>query len=127
MAAREPFLKDASVLFSLADKGKIYLTISSLTLANTHYILSKIKSPAEARTILRKFKILVEILPLNDKIIELALNDEDFPDFEDGLQYYTALENNQHIIITRNPKDFKKSRIPVLKPKEILIKQNQKF
>ena len=41
-------------------------------------------------------------LSLDDKITELALSDENFPDFEDGLQYYSAIENDIEIIITRN-------------------------
>ena len=59
-------------------------------------------------------------MPLDDKIIGLALNDNDFEDFEDGLQYFTAIENNQDIIITRNLKDFKKSKIPVMNAEQVL-------
>ncbi len=43
-----------------------------------------------------------------------------FSDFEDGLQYYSAIENNVDIILTRNKKDFKNSKIPVLTVKEYL-------
>jgi len=70
---------------------------------------------------LRKFKVLVNVLSLDDKIIDLALSDEMFADFEDGLQYYTALESNIDVILTRNKKDFKYSRIPVLTAKEYLV------
>ncbi|MEM1216476.1 MAG: PIN domain nuclease, partial [Bacteroidota bacterium] len=68
----------------------------------------------EARVILLKFKILVVVLELNDKIIERSVNDDNFKDFEDGIQYYTALENEAEIIITRNLKDFSASKIPVM-------------
>ena len=99
------------------------LTISSLTFANTNYILTKLKSAKETREILRKFKVLVEVLTLDDKITELALSDYDFPDFEDGLQYYSAIENQIVIIITRNKKDFKNSKIPVLTAKEFFARK----
>ena len=46
-----------------------------------------------------------------NKILELALS-SDFSDFEDAIQYYTALDNKLEIIITRNKKDFKKSKLP---------------
>ena len=114
LGQREPFYEDAAKLFSLADRGKLKLYVSSLTIANSNYVLSKLKSAKEARVILIKFKILVVVLELNDKIIELSLNDESFKDFEDGLQYYTALENEADILITRNLKDFKSSKIPVM-------------
>lgn len=120
LAQRKEFYDEAAKLFSLSDKKEIHLTISSLTFANTNYILSKQRSTKEAREILRKFKVLVEVINLDDKIIELALSDDKFTDFEDGLQYYSALENNVDIILTRNKKDFKNSKIPVLTAKEYL-------
>ncbi|CAL68412.1 type II toxin-antitoxin system VapC family toxin [Christiangramia forsetii] len=120
LSKRDEFYTEAAELFTQADKKKIELTISSLTFANTNYILSKLKSAKEAKEILRKFKVLVEVLSLDDKITELALSDESFPDFEDGLQYYSAIENDIDIIITRNKKDFKNSKLPVLSAKEYL-------
>lgn len=123
LSKREKFYEEAADLFSRADKKELELAISSLTFANTNYILTKLKSAKEAKEILRKFKVLVEILSLDDKITELALSDNNFPDFEDGLQYYSAIENQIDIIITRNKKDFKKSKIPVLTAKEFLARK----
>ena len=123
LSRRDKFYDEAADLFSRADKKELELTISSLTFANTNYILSKLKSAKEARKILRKFKVLVELLSLDDKITELALSDDSFPDFEDGLQYYSAIENQIDVIITRNKKDFKNSKIPVLTAKEFLARK----
>ena len=123
LSKREDFYSEAATLFSLADKNILTLTISSLTFANTNYILSKLKSKKDARSILQKFKVLLETLSLDDKVVELALSDEKFSDFEDGLQYYSAIENQIDIIITRNKKDFKFSKIPVLTAKEFLARK----
>jgi len=123
LSRREKFYDEAADLFSRADKNELKLTISSLTFANTNYILTKLKSAKEAREILRKFKVLVELLALDDKITELALSDDNFPDFENGLQYYSAIENQIDVIITRNKKDFKNSKISVLTAKEFLAKE----
>lgn len=122
LGERKPFYEAAAKLFSLADRGKVKLYVSSLTIANSNYVLSKIKNAKEARAILLKFKILVEVLELNNKIIELSLNDDSFNDFEDGLQYYTALEKQLDLIITRNLKDFKHSKIPVFTASQYLNK-----
>ena len=116
---RMPFYTAAAKLFSLADKKKVKLSISSLCIADVHYILSKQNPELETRKILRKFKVLVTVLSLNDKITDLALN-SDFRDFEDAIQYYTAIENDQDLIITRNQKDFKESKLPVMTPSEFL-------
>lgn len=123
LSKRKVFYDDAADLFSQADKKELNHTISSLTFANTNYILTKLKSAKEARDILRKFKVLVELLSLDDKITELALSDESFPDFEDGLHYYSAIENDVDIILTRNKKDFKNSKLPVLTAKEYLARK----
>ncbi|MFN3270937.1 MAG: type II toxin-antitoxin system VapC family toxin [Cloacibacterium caeni] len=118
---RENFYQEAQELFTKADRKKLKLYISALTFANTYYILSKYYSFSEAKKILSKFKVLVEVLPTTDKIIDLALA-SDFNDFEDAIQFYTALESNLHVIITRNKKDFKNNLIPVFSAKEFLKK-----
>jgi predicted nucleic acid-binding protein len=119
LAKRIPFYSEAAMLFSLADKKEILLSISALCLADTNYILSRQLPSAEVRTILRKFKVLVNVLPLDDKITDLALN-SDFQDFEDAIQYYTALANDQDLIITRNQADFRESKLPVMSAGEFL-------
>ena len=126
LAKREPFYDSAAALFTLADKKKVRLAISSLSVANTNYVLSRNKSAKDAREIIRRFKVLVRVLNLNDKIIDLALADDSFRDFEDGLQYYSAIENNLELILTRNPKDFKSSKLPVMSADEYIssLKRN---
>ena len=114
LSRREPFYEEAATLFSLADRKTIEINISALTVANTSYTLLRQLKPDKTKEILRKLRMIVNIIPLDDKIIGLALNDNSFPDFEDGLQYFTAVENDQDIIITRNLKDFKASKIPVM-------------
>ena len=121
LAKRANFYQEAQELFTLADEKVIKLYISSLTFANSHYLLSKELNTNEVRKVLIKLKILVNILPLDDKILELALS-SDFNDFEDAIQYYTAEENNLNFIITRNKKDFKLSKLPVFTAREYLLR-----
>ena len=120
LSRREPFFEEAAGLFSLADKKIIELSVSSLTIANTSYILLRQMDSNKAKTILRKLRLIIKILPLDDKIVGLALNDDTFSDFENGLQHFSAIENNQDIIITRNLKDFKNSKLPVMTAKQFL-------
>jgi len=121
LAKRNPFYKDAQELFTLSDKKEIQLCISSLSFANAYYSIVKHHKEVDAKKYLAKFKVLVKVLPLEDKAIELALA-SDFNDFEDGLQYFVAMDNESDIIITRNKKDFKKSKIPVMTAGEYLRK-----
>jgi len=119
LAKREEFLTEAQKIFTLSDKKKVKLYVSALTFANTYYILSQKLKLNDTRSVLRRFKILVKVLPLNEKIINLSL-DSEFKDFEDAIQYYTCLENDIDIILTRNLKDFKLSKIPVLTARDYL-------
>ena len=119
LARRQEFILEAQELFTLSDKKELKLYVSSLTFANTYYILSQQMKLGNARKILRKFKVLVEVLPMDDKIIDLSL-ESDFKDFEDAIQYHTAIENEVNIIITRNLKDFKTAKIPVLTAKDYI-------
>jgi predicted nucleic acid-binding protein len=119
LASRYPFYAEAAELFSLADKKSVKLSVSALSLANTHYIVSKFTNDQEARKILRNFKVIVDVLPLDNKVVDLALN-SDFKDFEDAIQYFTAIENDQKLIVTRNKSDFKDSKIPVMTASEFL-------
>jgi len=116
---RDPFYLAAAQLFTLADEGKIQIFISALSLANLHYLISKQRSEEESKEILRKFKVLVHVAPLNDKIIDLALNSE-FSDFEDALQYYSALQNEIEVLLTRNLKDYRKAQITVLTAQDFI-------
>jgi predicted nucleic acid-binding protein len=113
LASRDPHYHSAAKLFTLSDEGKIRILISALSFANIHYLLSKQLSSSRAKQVLRKFRLLVHVVPLNEKIIDLALN-SDFTDFEDAIQYYCALESNCSILLTRNLKDYKKAQITVM-------------
>lgn len=51
----------------------------------------------------------------------------DFKDFEDGLQYFVAMDNQADVIITRNKKDFVNSKIPVMTAGEYMSRSDAKF
>ena len=119
LAKREPFYLPAARLFTLADEGKIRIFISALSLPNIHYLISKQTSAEEATKTLRRFKILVHVTPLDEKIIDQALN-SDFSDFEDAIQYFSALQNNIEVLLTRNLKDYRKAQISVLTAQDFI-------
>jgi predicted nucleic acid-binding protein len=120
LSRREPFFEEAAELFSLADKKHVELAVSSLTIANTSYALLKQMDSNKAKAVLRKLRLILKVLPLDDKIIGLAVNDETVSDFEAGLQYFTAIENEQELIITRNLKDFRSSKLPIMTAKQFI-------
>ncbi len=125
LGKRINFFEESQDFFTYAIDNKIQLIVSTLSFANTHYILSEQMKQNKVRNTLRKFKTLVSVANFDDKILELSLGDE-FKDFEDGIQYFIALENSCQAIVTRNKKDFKKSQIPIFSPKEFLSFQEKR-
>lgn len=122
LSGRKPYNAIAERLFSLADRGEITICVSSLSFSHIDYILKSHYKRGDSRSILAKFKTLVTVLDVNDKIIDLAIA-SDFDDFEDAIQYNTAIENNITVLLTRNLRDFKKSVIQVMNPEMFLTGQ----
>jgi predicted nucleic acid-binding protein len=119
LSSREPFYIYSANLFSAADKNDIKIFVSSLSFSNLNYILSKQFSSDQAKKKLLKFKTLVTVLPVTDKVVDLALS-SDFKDFEDGFQYFTAIENNIKTLLTRNLKNYKNAEIAVMTAEQFL-------
>jgi predicted nucleic acid-binding protein len=64
-------------------------------------------------------RTFLNVLPVDERVIEQSLNSE-FNDFEDAIQYFTAVNNGIKIILTRNKTDYKKSKILILTAEEFL-------
>lgn len=126
LARREPHYKAAATLFTMADKGNIGIGISSLSFSNIHYLLTKQYNAVESRRILINFKVLVNVLPVDDKVIELALSSK-FADLEDAIQYFTAIENDINILLTRKVKDYKQASIAVMSAENYLRQNARKL
>ena len=122
---REPFYKYAAKIATLADQGKIKLFVSAITFATANYILAKYYAKDIAIDKLRKFNIFTTICSIDEEVIEKGLNSS-FKDFEDALQYFSALKMNCNYIITRNSKDFKDAEIPVMTAEEFLASLKKK-
>lgn len=119
LCRREPFYEYAAEVFTLGDTGRIELMTTSVVFANVFYILRKILGIEKAKELLRKLRILVGVVPVGEKIIDLALNSR-FSDFEDGLQYFTARENDIRTLLTRNVRDYREKGLIIQTPEEYL-------
>ena len=120
LSERIPHFHFSAVLFTFAEMKKIELYTTPLIMANTFYILRKQLGNDEAKKALRKLRILISVIDSSEAIIDKALNST-FNDFEDAIQYYTALENGIKIILTRNLRDYKNADIIVQTPESFLV------
>lgn len=117
---REPFNLPAREIFGLAFNNEIQIFLSSLTVANIHYLLRKHYGNDGALNKITELLSFCKILPVSEKEIYAAMK-SGFSDFEDAIQYFTVLQNPDiKGIITRNLSDYRKSEIPVFSPEIFL-------
>lgn len=120
LANRKPFAEPAGLLFTLGVGNKIRIYSSAISYSNIYYILRQTQSHALTIKLLEELSEMTEIVPIGKKVIGQSLKSE-FRDFEDAIQYYSALTLPiLDGIVTRNTRDFSKSRLPVLTPAEAL-------
>jgi predicted nucleic acid-binding protein len=117
---REPFAEYATEILNLCEEKKIIGFTTPVIISNVYYLLSKV---AKHQIIIEKIKQLltiVDIVKMDKNVVLNSLN-SDFKDFEDALQNFSAVENGKiKIILTRNIKDFKKSKLAVFTPETYL-------
>ncbi len=109
-----PLFTFTSRLISLADKDKFILFTSPVCLAIAFYFAEKKYKSTTAKN---KIQILCEHLNIaaaNKSTVLQSLNNPAINDFEDGLEYYSAVENKCDCIITEDVDDFYFSKIEVL-------------
>ena len=110
---RPAFLPEASRLFALIQNGQIEAFTSPLVFPICFTSLPR-SSPAKAR-----FKLCASsecccgCCRSMQQMIDLALASS-FKDFEDAVQYYAAISANLDTLVTRNKKDYRSARIPIL-------------
>ena len=66
-----------------------------------------------------KFAKITTATPVDADTIDDCIRSE-FDDFEDAMQYFSAMRENIDYIVTRNKKDFKAAQIPVFEPQEFI-------
>ena len=123
---RAPHANPASELFELYENGNVVLYISALSINNIYYIVRKFLGHNKTLEVVETLTELTEIIGTTKKEILLALQN-DFKDFEDSIQYSSALTiEGLDAIITRNIKDYKNSKIAVMTPLNFLKMRENK-
>ena len=119
LCKREPHYEYAAQVFSLADTRQLRLYTTPLVVANVYYILRKAIGIEKAKEALRKLRLLMHIIAIEEQEIDLALNSP-FSDFEDALQYYTAVRHHMDMLLTRNIKDYKEKVLTIQTPEQFI-------
>ena len=117
---RKPFSSAAFQVLSLCENQKLKGYITPVIVSNLYYILRKQASHKIVIDKLKQLLNLVDVLSMDKQTVLSAIY-SDFKDFEDALQNYSAENSAEvNIILTRNGKDFKKSKLAILTPEMYL-------
>ena len=116
---RAPFFADSQKILSLIESNYFSGFTSSLVITNCYYVISSSKDEKTAIKTISKLRAILNVLPFTDKEIGESLN-SNIKDFEDGVQYFIAINNNIDNLITRNISDYKDLDINILSPKDFL-------
>ena len=117
---REPFSEDAQNIFLAVANWKIegYITAKSVT--DIYYLTHRLThSDAATRDILNKLFSLFGILDTTANDCREAVF-SDVTDYEDAVMVMTAECEKMDYIVTRNIRDYSKSKVPVLTPAELI-------
>ena len=118
LCERESFVQSARMLFAYGYSGRLTLVLSSLSLVNAVYIARKY-GYVDVRERLDDITEFVEVVDLRKEVAKRALTCE-WKDYEDAVQYMSAIKENADCIVTRNKKNFGKSVIPVYTIEELM-------
>lgn len=119
LVARPDYSNTVKRLLTEGKTRKCKFSISFLTLANYSYIDRK-EAKERLYANLKMLCSVFEVLPNEKHQITSAIT-LNTKDFEDAIQYSTALSGKCESIVTRNKKDFIEfSILPVYTPEEFL-------
>lgn len=121
MAHREKFYDDAAIIVSLGLNKKIKLHAASMSFATVSYVIGKKVDHNMVRLLIGNFCKFCKVEVVDADCVSYGVV-SDFGDFEDAMQFCCAQKAKVDYIITRNPKDFVASSIPVCEPHEFLQK-----
>lgn len=115
-----PLFTYSSRILSLAGNKKYKLYTSPICLAIAFYFAEKKSGAEKAKSKIQLLISRINIAKTDSKTVLMAAEHKSINDFEDGLEYYAALNEDCQCIITEDIDDFYFSEIEVLRSMDFL-------
>jgi predicted nucleic acid-binding protein len=120
LARREPFYAASAEIWSLAERQEVRACVSAISFNNVYYIIRKAEGKTKADKAMRLIRDVFDIVAPDSQIVNQAI-DAGTDDFEDAVQFHSAVRAKTRCLITRNPNDYPKSSMPIVTPDEFLV------
>lgn len=116
---RQPFFGESEQVLFLVEQGEVEGYISASTFSDLYYIIRKAKGRDSTLEFLRYIATFCQVATVDNSVISMALA-SNFKDFEDAIQYSTAVINQIDAIVTRNPRDFPVTTPRIVTPDQLI-------
>jgi predicted nucleic acid-binding protein len=117
-----PLFTYCARVLSLTDNSKFQVYTSPLCLAIAFYFAEKKNGTETARKKIGLLSSKLKITTIDESTVAKANNDKAIHDFEDGMQYYSALNAKCKCIVTEDKNDFYFSKLEVFTAEDFLLK-----
>lgn len=118
---RESFVKESAMIWKLCETEQAKGYISTLSFANIMYILRKELTSDKIEEVYHKLCLIFEFADFSSSILSKAV-EMNWKDFADAVQSATAEQIHADYIITRNVRDFTRSKVVAFTPTELLMR-----
>ncbi|MDB9434217.1 type II toxin-antitoxin system VapC family toxin [Microcystis aeruginosa] len=117
---RQPYFTNSETVLAFVEQGQIEGYISASTISDLYYLIRKQKGRDLTIEFLQEILTFCQIATVNQDAIRMAFK-TNFQDFEDSIQYSTAVVNKLDAIITRNPQDFPIITPRIITPEQLIV------
>lgn len=115
-----PLFTYAAKILSLSENKKYQLYTSPICLAIAFYFAEKKCGTKQAKEKIAMISKHIHITSVDSETVKSAVKNVQINDFEDGLEYYSAVNSGCEAIITEDTSDFYFSEIPVYNSESFL-------
>ena len=119
LTKRAPFYENSAMIWSLVEQGIVTGYISAISVNNVFYISQKLNDRKYAQGLVDKILKDFQIIAVDYEILKLSQTISD-RDYEDLIQYFSAIRSGSKYVITRNTRDFPETGVEVIAPNEFL-------
>ena len=118
---REPHYNESSLIWKMCETRQIEGYLSSLSIANLVYVMRKELNAKQIEDVITDLRLIFNIVDFTETDLLKAASMK-WNDFEDAIQSATAERIHAEYIITRNVRDFLKSKVIAFTPTEFLAR-----
>ena len=116
---RQPHAVASAAVFATIETGSAEGVLAAHTVTTIHYLISRQLNQRDARQTLGTLLKLFAIAPVDGNVLQQALQSSGH-DFEDSVTAAAAQASGCHLIVTRDPKGFRRAALPALTPTQAL-------